>query len=108
MGCARDYSGAGVALFPVDDPCDVLQYHESPPPCYGIGWGCSLDPGTSGAVSAFFWFFALGWVALAMALTELFWQRVALVRSILALVVLLAAVAAVLLVSAAAALAALT
>ena len=65
-----------------------LRYEESPPPCYGIGWGCSLDPGSTGLIAGALWLFGVGCVAALLAVTEFFWERVAVTRSMTALVVL--------------------
>ncbi len=64
------------------------QYEDSPPPCYGIGWGCSLDPGSTGLITALAWLFVVACLAVLLAVTEFFWQRVASTRSVVALVVL--------------------
>lgn len=61
-------------------------YADSPPSCYGIGWGCSLSPDDAGMLAAFLWLLALAAVAVILLITEFFWQRVALGRSILSLV----------------------
>lgn len=73
-----------------------LAHQDAPPPCYGLGWGCGPDPGTTGAIAAALWLYALAWVAGTLALTELFWRRVALARSVVALGALLVAIATVL------------
>jgi hypothetical protein len=65
-----------------------LQYEDSPPPCYGIGWGCSLGPGSSGLLMGVFWLFVVACLAVLLAVTELFWERVATIRSVTALIVL--------------------
>lgn len=64
-----------------------LEHQGSPPTCYGIGWGCTLDPLSSGLIIGFFWFVALGGLALALAVTEPFWERVAVARSVVAVLV---------------------
>ena len=68
----------------------IVEHSDVPPPCYGLGWGCSLSPGDTGFVMGVLWFVAVAVLAGLLAITEIFWRRVAVVRSIF---VLLAAVA---------------
>ncbi len=79
-----------------------LEFRHSPPTCYGIGWGCTPDPVSIGMFVALAWGFAVACAAGILALTELFWERVATARSILALVVVAAAVSVLLVVCGAA------
>lgn len=65
-----------------------LEYRQNPPNCYGLGWGCSLDPGGAAFFTAFFWSLVLVPATATLALTEFFWRRVAPVRSVLALILL--------------------
>jgi hypothetical protein len=63
-------------------------YREDPPSCYGIGWGCKLDPASSGLLAALVWGVGVVAVAGALALTEFFWRRIATARSAFALITL--------------------
>ncbi|MDP9068469.1 MAG: hypothetical protein M3N53_09050 [Actinomycetota bacterium] len=59
-----------------------LEHRVNPPTCYGIGWGCTLDAGGAGFFVGFFWLYACGCVALALGITELFWHKVVVLRSL--------------------------
>jgi hypothetical protein len=63
-------------------------YQQDPPSCYGIGWGCKLDAGTSGILWAIIWLVVVAALALVLAVSEFFWQRVAVARSVLLLIAL--------------------
>lgn len=69
----------------------AAEHRVDPPTCYGIGWGCTLDATSSGVAAGFFWLVATAAVAAALAITEFFWARVAVARSIVLLVVLFVA-----------------
>ena len=61
-------------------------YRTQPPPCFGIGWGCSLSPGSVGGLVGGLWLFGMACTAGALLITELFWERVAEARSAAVLV----------------------
>jgi hypothetical protein len=63
-------------------------YQQDPPSCYGIGWGCKLDAGLSGIFWGVAWLVVVAALALVLAVTEFFWQRVAVARSVLLLIAL--------------------
>lgn len=59
----------------------------APPSCFGIGWGCELDPGSTGAFIVIFWGIGLAWVVGVLGVTELFGPRFTVARSALMLAV---------------------
>ena len=68
-----------------------LRYQAEPPTCFGIGWGCSLKPTDTGIVVGVIWLFAVACWAGLILITELFWRRVAVVRSVATLIAAIAA-----------------
>ncbi len=82
----------GVAFTLLSALAAALQYRDAPPSCYGLGWGCVLDPDTVGLLGALVWALVLVPAAAVLTLTELFWQRVALARSVVALLLTVIAV----------------
>ena len=74
-----------------------LEYQESPPTCYGLGWGCTPGPGSTGVFAAVIWGMAWACVAVPMLVSELFWERVATIRSFVALAALVVGTGAALL-----------
>lgn len=66
----------------------VAQYRDTPPPCYGIGWGCSLSPRVAGLLFGTLWLMSVAVIAAVLSVTELFWRPVAVARSIVLLVIL--------------------
>ena len=62
--------------------------HQDPPTCEGIGWGCTPGPGFAGFFAAIFWLFGLIVATLLLGVTELFWKRVAVGRSVAVLIAL--------------------
>ena len=64
----------------------AVEYAKHPPSCYGLGWGCSLDPASSGMVGGILWLVGVGAVAVALAITELFWKQIAVLRSVVVLI----------------------
>lgn len=60
------------------------KYQEEPPPCYGIGWGCNLDPESAGLVTGGAYAVALAGLLLIVGLLQLGGARLALARSIVA------------------------
>lgn len=65
----------------------AVEYAKNPPSCYGLGWGCSLDPTSSGVVGGILWLVGVGAVAVALVITELFWKQIAVLRSVVVLIV---------------------
>jgi hypothetical protein len=60
------------------------RYQDEPPPCYGIGWGCSLDPESVGLLMGGAYVVALAGLLLIVGLLHLGGPKLALARSILA------------------------
>lgn len=78
----------GVTVYPLTILALWLRDRSSPPSCYGLGWGCSPDPGTMGSFVAVGWFYGLCIAAIGLAVTEPFWRRIAVARSLGALIIL--------------------
>lgn len=60
------------------------KYQEEPPPCYGIGWGCNLDPESVGLLMGGAYVVALAGLLLIVGLLQLGGARLALARSTVA------------------------
>lgn len=68
-------------------------YRDAPPACYPPSIvGCIHDSETVGLLAAFLWALVLVPIAAVFALTELFWQPVAVARSMAALLLMIVAV----------------
>ena len=57
-------------------------YSDNPPPCFGLGWGCSFSPDDVGVLMAIFWLIGVASIAGLLLITEFFWRRVAVARSV--------------------------
>lgn len=60
------------------------KYQEEPPPCYGIGWGCNLDPESVGLLMGGAYVVALTGLLLVVGLLQLGGERLALARTTVA------------------------
>ena len=60
----------------------AASYRDSPPPCFGLGWGCSFSPGDVGVLMGIFWLIAVASLAALLLISEFFWRRVAVARSV--------------------------
>lgn len=61
---------------------------KDPPSCEGIGFGCTPGPEFAGVAAAIIWWCGLAVVAISLGVTELFWKRVAIGRSVAVLIAL--------------------
>jgi hypothetical protein len=59
-----------------------------PPPCDGLGWGCTPGPDFSAWAAGLFWLVITGVAAILMGVSEFFWERVAVARSMIAVALL--------------------
>lgn len=60
---------------------------DNPPPCEGLGWGCTPGPDFGAVAIAILWVLGTAAVAIILLFTELFWRAVATPRSVVVLTV---------------------